>query len=77
MTEKRKTDFKPQTRFRSGRFFKDGEKWYFNTREGTLEGPFEERTEAEDRLKEYVRIMNSGFMPRDSELELEPLEIEE
>jgi hypothetical protein len=55
----------------------DGGKWYFNTREGTLEGPFEERTEAKDRLKEYVRIMNSGFMPRDSKLELEVLEIEE
>jgi hypothetical protein len=77
MKEARKTDAELRSWFRSGRFFRDGGKWYFNTREGTIEGPFEERTEAEDRLKEYIRIMNSGFMPRDSKLELEVLEIEE
>jgi hypothetical protein len=77
MKEARKTDAELRSWFRSGRFFRDGGKWYFNTREGTIEGPFEERTEAEDRLKEYIKIMNSGFMPRDSKLELEVLEIEE
>jgi hypothetical protein len=77
VTEKRKTDFKPQTRFRSARFFKEGDNWYFSTREGTMEGPFWELAEAENRLKEYVKILNSGFMPRDSNLELEPFEIEE
>ncbi len=41
-----------------------------------MEGPYEELSEAEDRLKEYIKIMNSGFMPRHSTLELEPLEIE-
>jgi hypothetical protein len=77
MKEARKTDAELRSWFRSRRFFRDGGKWYFNTREGTIEGPFEERTEAEDRLKEYIRIRNSGFMPRDSKLELEVLEIEE
>jgi len=76
MTEKRKTDVLPQIRFRSRRFFKDNGKWFFNTREGTMEGPYAELSEAEDRLKEYIRIMNSGFMPKHSTLELEPLEIE-
>jgi hypothetical protein len=75
MTEKRKTDLTPQTRFRANRFFKDGGKWYFNTREGTMEGPFEELKEAENKLSEYIKIMNSGFMPRDSRLELTPLDI--
>jgi Domain of unknown function (DUF6316) len=76
MTEKRKTDLLPQTRFRSGRFFKDNGKWFFNTREGTIEGPYEKLSEAEDRLKDYIKILNSGFMPKHSTLELEPLEIE-
>jgi len=76
MTDKRKTDLLPQTRFRSGRFFKNGGKWFFNTREGTMEGPYEELAVAESRLKEYIKIMNSGFMPKYSTLELEPLAIE-
>jgi len=76
VTEQRKNDCKPQTRFRSVRFFQEGDKWYFNTREGTLEGPFGELADAEIRLKEYVKIMNSGFMPSDSELKLKPVEIE-
>lgn len=77
MTEKRKTDLLPQIRFRSGRFFKNNGKWFFNTREGTMEGPFGELVDAESRLKEYINIMNSGFMPGDSKLELEPLETQE
>jgi hypothetical protein len=55
----------------------EGGKWYFSTREGTMEGPFWELAEAEKRLNDYVKILNSGFMPRDSSLELEPFEIEE
>ena len=77
VTEKRKTDCKTQTRFRSARFFKDGGKWYFTTREGTMEGPFGELADAEKRLKEYVKIMNSGFLPGDSKLEMKPFEMEE
>lgn len=42
-----------------------------------MEGPYEELAVAESRLKEYIKIMNSGFMPKHSTLELEPLEIEE
>ncbi len=41
-----------------------------------MEGPFEELTEAENKLKEYIKIMNSGFIPRYSRLELEPLKTE-
>ncbi len=42
-----------------------------------MEGPFEELSEAESKLKEYIKIMNSGFMPRDSKLELAPLEFKQ
>ena len=37
-----------------------------------MEGPYWELTEAENKLKEYIKIMNSGFMPKDSMLTLEP-----
>ena len=42
-----------------------------------MEGPFWELEEAEKRLNDYVKILNSGFMPRDSNLELKPFEMEE
>jgi hypothetical protein len=77
MMEKRKTDLVAKIRFRSSRFFKHNGKWFFNTREGTMEGPFEKLPEAENKLEEYIKIMNSGFMPRYSKLELEPLATEE
>ena len=73
MADKRKGDSEPYTRFRSGRLFKDGGKWYFCTREGTTEGPFELRAEAEEQLKVYIKILCSGFMPSDSILTIEPL----
>ena len=49
-------------------------KWYFTTREGTVEGPFGELKDAEIRLAEYIKIANSGYMPSDSQLGLEPLD---
>ena len=42
-----------------------------------MEGPFGELADAEKRLKEYVKIMNSGFLPGDSKLEMKPFEMEE
>jgi hypothetical protein len=76
MTQNRKDDREDRAWFSSDRFFKDNDKWYFNTREGTMEGPFQYRMEAEYRLAEYIKIMNSGFMPTDSELKVEPLELQ-
>jgi hypothetical protein len=40
-----------------------------------MEGPFELRREAEYRLDDYIKIMNSGFMPADCELSLEPVDL--
>lgn len=75
MRDARTTDDQPYTKFRPGRFFKDGGKWFFHTREGTFEGPFEKRAEAEIRLEEYIRIARSGFMNLGRELSLQPLEM--
>ena len=74
MEIKRKSDPEPYTKYRPNRFFKDGGKWYFLTRESTEEGPFEYREEAEERLQDYIRVVNSGFYGESSGLSLEPLE---
>lgn len=51
----RQDDNDKKTWFRSQRFFTEGSNWYFTTREGTVEGPFESRDEAEQELMMYLR----------------------
>ncbi len=51
---KRSTDEKEQTRFRSDRFFVVDKKWYFTTREGTNEGPFDSPESAQWGLTRYL-----------------------
>lgn len=41
--------------FRAERFSVSNGKYYFSTREGTLEGPFDNRDEAERELVLYIR----------------------
>lgn len=41
--------------FRSGRIFNVGMQWYFATREGSDQGPFEGRDDADMELMMYVR----------------------
>jgi hypothetical protein len=41
--------------FRSGRLFSVGDKWYFATREGTDQGPFESKEDAEAELRLFLR----------------------
>lgn len=43
------------TTFRSNRFFTSGSDWYFNTREGTSEGPFVSRVIAHEANQQYIR----------------------
>jgi len=70
-TDRRIDDSDAYSKFRPSRFSKDGGKWYFATREGTLEGPFELKSAAEERLTTYIKIMASGFMPRNSTLSIQ------
>jgi Domain of unknown function (DUF6316) len=39
---------------RHGRFFQQTARWYFSTREGANIGPFENRFEAEQGLKDFL-----------------------
>lgn len=43
-----------KTRFRSDRFFCEDGQWFFTTREGDVQGPFESRAEAEQELEMYL-----------------------
>jgi len=56
--------------FRSQRFFSEGNKWYFTTRENTIEGPFDSREDAEQELMMYLRNLreraNYGIKPNSS-----------
>ena len=74
MDNQRKSDFSVCTRSRNNRFFKDNNRWYFSTREGDAEGPFDSMREAERELKNYKTVLASGFMPRDSSLPIQPLD---
>ena len=73
MADKRKDDFEPYTRFRTSRFIKETRGWYFLTREGTQEGPFERKIDAESRLEDYIKVMVSDFLPPNSKLSIDPL----
>jgi len=58
MADMREGDTQPHPRFRKSRFFHSLDQWYFITREGTVEGPFEDRADAEKMLESYLREMN-------------------
>jgi hypothetical protein len=71
MEAKRKDDQETRARFRSERVVKDGDEWYFCTREGTIQGPFVDEWEANYQLQKYIDIMMSDLA---GELSLEPFE---
>ena len=73
MSGVRKTDKGSRAWFRSKRFFSVEGEWFFYTREGTMEGPFAELRDAENRLSEYIKVMQSGMLSEDSDLNLSPL----
>ena len=70
MSEKRSGDAAPKAFFRSERMFVDGGQWYFHTREGTIEGPFRDSVEANNRLDSYIRLTNSGLAPSEGKFSL-------
>lgn len=60
---------------RLGRFFKQAGNWYFHTREKTVEGPFDNRRQAEDRLETYLSLTGSGFTGLTGQIPLEPIQL--
>lgn len=71
MTDTRETDTtNSRTYFRSDRLQKDGGKWYFYTREGTMEGPYDDKIEALEALDKYIAIIKLELIEPDSNLSL-------
>jgi hypothetical protein len=67
MAAKRKDDPRTRPVFRTDRMVKEGGKWFFYTREGTTEGPFDSEIEALNQLDRYIKAVNSGLLPDDEE----------
>lgn len=44
--------------------------WFFLTREGSTEGPFGDRQEAQRRLEGYIKVMQSGMLTDDPDQDL-------
>lgn len=67
MTTRKEDSQDKKSWFRSERFFNEGNRWFFTTREGTIEGPYESRAEAEQELMMYLRNLrereNFGIKP--------------
>jgi hypothetical protein len=40
----------------------EGGMWFFYTREGTIEGPFDGQLEATIQLDKYIKVTNSGLL---------------
>lgn len=53
--ERRAGEEQKRKHFRADRFSVSNGKYFFTTREGTLEGPFANRDEAERELALYIR----------------------
>ncbi|HBN8234741.1 TPA: hypothetical protein L3677_004038 [Pseudomonas aeruginosa] len=60
MLGKRATDPAPATYFRSERISSVNGQYFFSTREGTLEGPYFTRYDAEREIDTYIRRMRQS-----------------
>jgi hypothetical protein len=64
MTDVRRDDNLPgKSWFRTDRLVNEGGRWFFITREQTVEGPFDSRAEAIERLAVYVRLAENDLLP--------------
>ena len=59
MSPHRKDDSDQKSHFQTERLVEDDGLWYFCTREGTLQGPFNDRMEAQVKLDHYIRLKKS------------------
>ena len=69
MKRRRVQDSQSKTFFRTNRMIRENGEWFFTTREGSIHGPFHNRSEAERALVDYVKIMRAQ---KAGELTLEP-----
>ena len=65
---RRKDDLVNKHWFRSERFIEEGGKWFFCTREGTIEGPFADKLTAVSQLEIYIKVTHLGLIENEFEL---------
>ena len=70
MNQQRNYDQESKTFFRSDRMVRENGQWYFTTREGQMQGPFDNKEDAQRELNEYIKIMKAHSA---GELSLAPL----
>jgi hypothetical protein len=73
MRDRRSGDSSTKTFFRTERFIKENDAWYFSTREGTIQGPFDDLGEARKELEEYINIMMAQGTGQPTPKSREPL----
>ena len=50
-----------QVKFRSQRLFSVGPQWFFSTREGTDQGPFSNKEQAQQAINTYIQEVTSSY----------------
>ncbi len=72
MTRRQEDGPASRSNFRTERMFQSAGRWYFYTREGSTEGPFESQLDAQERLDVYIEILDLDLLSSDSGLLLAP-----
>ncbi|MCR9106129.1 MAG: DUF6316 family protein [Gammaproteobacteria bacterium] len=62
MSDKRRNEIENKAWYRSQRFIEHDGKWFFLTREGSTEGPFESKQDAMEQLEKWVKVYQSGML---------------
>lgn len=73
MNKRRKNDKSAAAFYQTNRLLENDGRWYFQTREEGLKGPFPDRYRAQEMLEAYIKTMDSPFRPS-AELSLAPME---
>jgi hypothetical protein len=74
MSDKRIEDFgKQRTWYRSDRMMEQNGQWYYLTREGTIEGPYDTRLKAVGALEAFIEAKALGLLSQADELSLSPV----
>ncbi|MFK7976793.1 MAG: DUF6316 family protein [Halioglobus sp.] len=73
MSEQRRSDkARARSHFRTERLSEEGGKWYFATREGTMEGPYSDKFKALEGLEAYITIVELHLVEEQIELARDP-----
>ena len=72
MARKRRNDPPgARTRYRTERLTEEGGQWYFTTREGTIEGPFADKSKALEGVQRFLRIKELDLLSEQTKLAME------